>query len=242
MSLWSGFRHLLRRWGQGSLAAGPNVVKFVRVSVVLLARALVFPASVDPGAPLGLEAVCTLDESDNRTGTTIVGSITDPGGAVVVTIGDSDWQQSTGDPTAGLDLSRTSTITAPTVPGSYTFTVTCTTAGGAVYSGTVAFEVIAPPPPPTSSTTTTTSSPPTTTTSSSTTSTTSHVHVHVDVHDGSTGSETVTGLSSSANPSTLGQPVTFTATVTPTVGGAGFAPVGLRSADATTTGCPKADR
>jgi Bacterial Ig-like domain (group 3) len=36
-------------------------------------------------------------------------------------------------------------------------------------------------------------------------------------------------LSSSANPSTLGQPVTFTATVTP-VGGSGFAPVGLRSA------------
>ena len=36
-------------------------------------------------------------------------------------------------------------------------------------------------------------------------------------------------LSSSANPSALGQPVTFTATVTQ-VGGSGFAPVGLRSA------------
>jgi hypothetical protein len=38
----------------------------------------------------------------------------------------------------------------------------------------------------------------------------------------------VTELSSSVNPSVFGQPVTFTATVTP-VGGLGFAALGLRS-------------
>jgi hypothetical protein len=71
--------------------------------------------------------------------------------------------------------------------------------------------------PPTDSTTTSTTTPASTTTP--TTSTTSTTPGLV---------ETVTELSSSVNPSVFGQPVTFTATVTP-VGGLGFAALGLRS-------------
>src|SRR4051812_9329443 len=177
------------------------------------ADAITSLTSVDPGAPLTLTAACTLEDNDDSSGTSIVGSVTDAGVAVVVTIGDSDWQSAT-DRTA-LDLQAGTTIAAPTEPGGYTFAVICTTAGGIVYSASTAFEVIAPPPPPSTSTTTTTSAP-TTTTSTSTTTTTSTIPTSAPV------GQTMTELSSSANPSTLGQPVTFTAMIAPSAGSARF--------------------
>src|SRR3954454_14779294 len=52
------------------------------------ADAITSLTSVDPGAPLTLTAACTLEDNDDSSGTSLVGSVTDAGGAVVVTIGD----------------------------------------------------------------------------------------------------------------------------------------------------------
>src|SRR4051812_790079 len=66
------------------VAAAPTKRGFLR------ADASVSPTSVDPGAPLTLAATC--DAGLNADPVALVGSVTDPGGAVVVTIGSSDWQ------------------------------------------------------------------------------------------------------------------------------------------------------
>ena len=188
----------------------------------------------DSGSPQTQLVTCTAEDDAGNTASgsffvTVWPDTTGP----VLSLPDDIVASATGSDGAVVDY----TVTASDVAGGPPYGANCSPASGSTFpigmttvsctasdeklnestgSFTVTVQAASTPTTTTSPTTTTPSSPSTTTIPSSTV-------------PGAV--ETLIELSSSANPSTLGQPVTFTATVTP-VGGSGFAPVGLRSAAA----------
>ncbi len=82
----------------------------------------VAPTSVVAGGNITLTATCTVPPTE-LAGGTLIGFILDPAASVIVAISDGNWQIN--NDSGPFDFSRSTTIAAPTAPGSYTYQVTC---------------------------------------------------------------------------------------------------------------------